>query len=88
MVSTGARRDIGLMAVWCLQSVNGEADDPVVIDPEGHLDLAGDDLALLHRKAQSAAANGWEVTWNGERSFTAVKDRWGGSLCARDFWTD
>lgn len=76
------------MAVWCLQSVNGEPQEPYRIDPEAHPDLAGDDLALLARKAQGAADKGWAVTWNGERSFSAVKDRWGGSLCVRDFWTD
>lgn len=73
------------MAVWYRQSVDGEASDAVPIEPhhDGQLDVE-----LLAIKARGAADKGWDVTWTGERSFTASKNRWGGSLCVREFWTD
>lgn len=73
------------MAVWYRQSVDGEAGDAVPIEP--HF-AAQTDAELLAAKAEGAADKGWTVEWTGERSFTAVKDRWGGSLCLREFWTD
>ena len=73
------------MAVWCRQTVDGEPQEPYAIEP--HREGQTDD-ELLGLKALGAADKGWTVTWTGERSFTAVKDRWGGTLCTRDFWTD
>lgn len=73
------------MSVWYRQSVDGERGDPFVIEPVDPDDIDAD---LLRRKATSATANGWDVEWTGDRSFTATKDRWGGSLCVREFWAD
>lgn len=76
------------MAVWCRQTVDGEPAEPFAIDAEAHPDLGGDDMALLRRKADGAIEKGWTVTWTGERSFSAEKVRWGGSLCIREVWAD
>lgn len=73
------------MTVWYRQSVDGERGNPFVVEPHAPDQT---DAELLAAKAAGAADKGWEVTWTDERSFTAVKDRWGGSLCVRDFWTD
>ena len=73
------------MTVWYRQTVDGEAAEAVEIEP--HFDVQAD-ADLLAAKASGAADKGWTVTWTGEHTFTAVKDRWGGSLCVREFWTD
>jgi hypothetical protein len=73
------------MTVWYRQSVDGVPGEPTPIERHAP-DQA--DADLLAAKANGAADKGWAVTWTGERSFSAVKDRWGGSLCVRDFWTD
>ena len=73
------------MTVWYRQSVNGAAGEPCPIEPHAPDQT---DAELLDAKARGAVNMGWAVTWTGERSFSAVKDRWGGSLCVRDFWTD
>jgi hypothetical protein len=73
------------MSVWCRQSVDGERHEPYPIEPH---DPDQTDAALLAVKARGAADKGWAVEWTGASSFTATKDRWGGSLCVREFWTD
>lgn len=73
------------MAVWCRQSVEGEAEQPLRIEPHAPDQT---DAELLAAKAQGAADKGWTVEWTGDRSFTATKLRWAGSLCVRKFWAD
>jgi hypothetical protein len=73
------------MSVWCRQSVDGVPDEPYVIAP--HADDQSDD-ELLAAKAAGGADKGWAVTWTGERSFTASKERWGGAVCVREFWVE
>ena len=73
------------MGVWVRQSVNGEAEQPLRVEPHAP-DQA--DADLLAAKAAGAADKGWAVDWTGERSFTATKLRWGGALCVREFWAD
>lgn len=73
------------MAVWYRQTVDGEAAEPCRIEPHTPEQT---DAELLDAKAKGAADKGWAVTWTGDRSFTATKDRWSGTLCVRDFWTD
>lgn len=76
------------MTVWCRQVADGVPDEPYAIDHEPHPDLGGDDLALLHRKADGAADKDWAVAWTGPASFTATKLRWGGVVCVREFWVE
>jgi hypothetical protein len=71
------------MAVWCRQSVDGEQAEPYVIAPHTAEQTDGE---LLLAKANGAVEKGWLVAWTGERSFTAMKDRWGGARCVRAFW--
>jgi hypothetical protein len=73
------------VAVWYRQSVDGEPADPVVIEPHAP---DQSDAELLMRKALGALDKGWLVTWTSDRTFTAVKRRWRGATCVRDFWTD
>lgn len=73
------------MSVWYRQSVDGEAGDAVPIERHAPDQT---DAELLAAKAAGAADKGWTVVRTGDRSFTATRDRWGGSLCVRDFWTD
>jgi len=73
------------MGVWCRQTVDGEPAEPYIIAPHSE---AQTDAELLAVKAKGASDKGWAVAWTGERSFTATKDRWGGLLCLREFWTD
>lgn len=73
------------MAVWYRQTVDGEVTDERQIEP--HAD-GQTDADLLAVKAQGARDKGWIVAVTGERSFTATKDRWGGSLCVREFWIE
>jgi hypothetical protein len=73
------------MAVWYRQTADGEVSDEREI--ARHFD-GQTDAELLAAKAQGATDKGWDVTWTGERSFTATKDRWGGVRCVRDFWAD
>jgi len=73
------------VAVWYRQSVDGEAGEPCPIEPHAPDQT---DAELLAAKAKGAADKGWEVSWTGGKSFSAVKDRWGGSRCVREFWTD
>lgn len=74
------------MAVWCRQSGDGLPAQSYRIEP--HHD-AQTDAELLAAKARGAADKGWDVTWTGERSFTATKVRWADEVaCVRDFWAD
>lgn len=73
------------MSVWYRQSVDGATGEAVVI--ERHYPQQSD-RQLLAAKASGAADKGWRVTWTGPRSFAAVKVRWGGALCLREFWRD
>lgn len=73
------------MTVWYRQSVDGVANEPVVIAPHSEDQT---DEELLAAKAVGAADKDWSVEWTGERSFTATKDRWGGVLCVREFWIE
>lgn len=72
------------MTVHCRQTADGVVQE-YVIEPHHP---GQSDRALLAAKAAGAVEKGWEVVWTGETSFTATKDRWGGVLCAREFWTD
>ena len=71
------------MAVWYRQSGADIPTEEHVVAEHPDLDT---DLELLHRKALGAADKGWDVEWTSETSFTATKDRWGGTLVVRDFW--
>ena len=73
------------MAVWCRQTVEGEPEQRYIIAPHS---AEQTDADLLAAKAKGAHDKGWTVTWTGERSFTATKDRWGGVSCLREFWAD
>lgn len=73
------------MSVLCWQTAEGEPDQTYPIEP--HTPRQSD-RALLQAKAKGAADKGWDVTWTGERSFTATKVRWGGVLCTREFWAE
>lgn len=74
------------MSVWCRQAVDdGRPDETLEI---GRHSPKQTDAELLAAKAKGASDKGWAVTWTGKRSFTAVKDRWSGSICTRYFWTD
>jgi hypothetical protein len=75
------------MAVWCRQTVDGEAaDDPWLIEPHH---VGDPDEYLLALKARGAADKGWTVHWTGPRSFTATKVRWQAeALCVREFWAE
>jgi len=73
------------MAVWYRQTVDGETTDERQIEP--HFD-GQTDAELLAAKAKGAREKGWTVRHTGSRSFTATKDRWGGVLCTREFWSD
>lgn len=73
------------MAVRCRQSGAGIPTEEHIIEAHPDLDT---DLALLERKALGAADKGWLVEWTGDRSFTATKDRWGGTIVTREFWAD
>lgn len=72
------------MSVWCRQTADEDVQE-YVIEPHAPDQT---DAELLHVKAKGAADKGWEVEWTGPSSFTATKDRWGGILCIREFWTD
>lgn len=71
--------------VFCRQTAKGEPDQTYQIQPHSPRQS---DMALLKAKAGGAADKGWAVEWTGKRSFTATKVRWGGVLCAREFWAD
>lgn len=71
--------------ILCRQTAPGEPDQTYQIAPHS---ARQSDLALLKAKAKGAAEKGWDVTWTGERSFTATKTRWLGVLCTREFWTE
>lgn len=73
------------MAVRYRQTVDGEVLDERVIEP--HFD-GQTDAQLLAAKRKGAREKGWTVKRTGKGSFQAVKDRWGGARCVRDFWTD
>jgi len=74
------------MSVWCRQSVDGEPQEPYVIEPHYPEQT---DAELLEAKAKGAHDKGWTVEWSGESSFTATKTRWTtGALCVREFWTE
>lgn len=73
------------MAVWCRQSAEGEPTQTYEI--ERHFE-AQTDQELLAAKAKGAHDKGWTVDFTGPRSFTAVKERWGGTVCLREFWAD
>jgi hypothetical protein len=71
--------------VLCRQTAEGEPDQTYRIEPHSPKQS---DIALLRLKAKGAADKGWDVTWTGDRSFTATKDRWGGIVCTRVFWIE
>lgn len=73
------------MTVWCRQTAEGEPDQQYAIAP--HRDDQTD-AELLLAKANGASAKGWAVEWTSPTSFRATKDRWSGTTCTRDFWTD
>jgi len=73
------------MAVWYRQTVDGETTDERQIEP--HFD-GQTDAELLAAKAKGAREKGWTVRRTGYQRFTATKDRWGGVLCTREFWSD
>ena len=73
------------MSVWCRQTVEGEVTDFRSVAP--HFD-GQSDADLLEAKRKGARDKGWRVTATGPRSFTATTDRWGGTLCVREFWVD
>jgi hypothetical protein len=73
------------MAVWCRQTVDGEAAEPYIIEP--HSDVQTD-AELLAAKMQGASDKGWTIKRTGAASFTAAKVRWGGTSCVREFWAD
>jgi hypothetical protein len=71
------------MSVWCRQTTEGEPTQEYVIQPH----YAGQtDADLLALKKKGAHEKGWSVHRTGPDSFTVTKDRWGGRLCAREFW--
>jgi hypothetical protein len=71
--------------VRCRQTADGEPAQTYRIEPHS---ADQTDTALLQAKAKGATDKGWSVTWTGPTSFTAVKERWGGVLCTREFWTE
>lgn len=73
------------MTVRYRQTVDGEVLDERAIEP--HFD-GQTDAQLLAAKRKGAREKGWTIKQSGKTSFTATKDRWGGSICVRDFWTD
>jgi hypothetical protein len=73
------------MTVWCRQTTEGEPAQSYVIEP--HFD-AQTDAELLAAKLKGARDKGWAVKRTGPTSFTAVKVRWGGASCVREFWSD
>jgi hypothetical protein len=75
------------VAVWCRQTVEGEAvDEPYRIEPHAPDQT---DAELLAAKARGAHDKGWSVEFTGPRSFTATKVRWAAELtCVRDFCAD
>jgi hypothetical protein len=74
------------MSVYCQQLIDGDAIDPEwLIDADAHPDL-DNDMALLQRKAASAANGDWDIEWLSDTSFVARKVRWNpDSLCERIF---
>ena len=73
------------MSVICRQTAEDGTDQTYAIEPHAPDQT---DAALLLAKANGAADKGWSVEWTGAGSFTATKDRWGGVLCTREFWTE
>lgn len=73
------------MAVYCRQTAIGEPEQTLRIEP--HFDGQTDE-ELLALKAKGAHDKGWAVEFTGPHSFTATKERWGGVLCTREFWTE
>jgi len=72
--------------VICRQTADGTPDQQHRIAPHSPKQT---DVALLKKKADSAAKHGWVVEWAADkRSFTATKERWGGVLCTRRFWIE
>jgi hypothetical protein len=73
------------MAVWCRQSVNGEAQPTLRIEPHSPDQT---DEELLDAKRRGAREKGWKVASTGPASFTATKRRWADDLCVREFWIE
>jgi hypothetical protein len=73
------------MAVLCRQSVDGEPQPVLVIEPHHESQTDAD---LLDAKAEGAADKGWTVEWTGPASFTARKVRWQDDDVTRDFWVE
>ena len=73
------------MAVHCRQIAEGVPDQQYVIEPHRPDQT---DAELLAAKAKGAREKGWTVRRTGYQRFTATKDRWGGVLCTREFWSD
>lgn len=73
------------MGVWYRQVTDGQVTDEREI--AAHSDRQTDD-ELLAAKAQGAEDKGWTVEWTGAVTFTATKDRFGGSTCVRYYWIE
>ena len=73
------------MTVWYRQDVDGEAGEPIAIEYHAAGQTDADLMAL---KVKGAQDKGWAITRLDDRSFTATKERWGGSLVVREFWID
>lgn len=74
------------MAVWYRQSVNGEAQQALRIEPHAP---DQSDAELLAAKRKGARDKGWKVRVTGPSSFTATKRRWADNdLCVREFWIE
>jgi len=71
--------------VLCRQIAEGTPDQTWRIAPHSPEQT---DMALLKKKATSAAGGGWAIEWTGKRSFVATKVRWGGVTCTRTFWIE
>ncbi len=72
------------MAVYCRQ-VADDVEQTLRIAPHSEVQTEEE---LLRVKAKGASDKGWDVTWTGDRSFTATKTRWGDVLCTRSFWIE
>jgi hypothetical protein len=62
------------MSVRCVQVVDGEPQEPYVIEPHYPEQT---DAELMRAKATGAADKGWTVRWTSPTSFVARKVRWG-----------
>lgn len=68
--------------IFCTQYADGKVDsrNEIPVSWEGYTPEM-----FFAQKAKSHAANGWTITHQGTRQFTAAKKRWGGCHCVRVF---